>query len=270
VRDVTGSSAAAEDTSVAHSHPRSLDERPALARVAPVGPAPSLTQLPDLAELAAASAELEHQPASAVVRWAWERYGRSAVLAASFQDCVLIDVAMTVAPDIEVVFLDTQYHFAETLWYVDQVRERYDFDLRVVTPTIPRDDLWQVDPDSCCEMRKVEPLARALEGHSAWLTGLRRDEAPTRANAPIVGWDVGRGIAKVNPLATWTHDDVEQYVRDRGLPEHPLRRNGYQSIGCWPCTRPVHDGEDPRAGRWAGSGKLECGLHGWTPSNGTH
>jgi phosphoadenosine phosphosulfate reductase len=188
------------------------------------------------------------------------------VLAASFQDCVLIDVATQVVPELEVVFLDTQYHFAETLWYVEQVRERYDLNLRVITPQIDPDNLWQIDPDECCAMRKVEPLARALEGKSAWLTGLRRDEAPTRANAPIVGFDVGRGIVKVNPIANWTHDDIDGYIADRGLPVHPLRDKGYPSIGCWPCTNPVKDGDDPRAGRWSSSGKLECGLHGWTPS----
>src|SRR5204862_473119 len=108
--------------------------------------------------------------------------------------------------------------FAETLWYVEQVRERYDLNLTVMTPRIPPDNLWQEDPDACCEMRKVEPLARALDGKAAWLTGLRRDEAATRANAPIVGLDVGRGLVKVNPLASWTHDDIESYVRDRELP----------------------------------------------------
>ncbi len=168
------------------------------------------------------------------------------MLAASFQDCVLIDVATQVVPELEVVFLDTQYHFAETLWYVDQVRERYDLNLRVITPQIEPDNLWQIDPDECCAMRKVEPLARALEGKSAWLTGLRRDEAPTRANAPIVGFDVGRGIVKVNPIANWSHDDIDGYIADRGLPVHPLRDKGYPSIGCWPCTNPVKDGDDPR------------------------
>jgi phosphoadenosine phosphosulfate reductase len=227
---------------------------------------PHVAAVPDLGELAAVSDKLEHLPASEAVRWAWEAYGDAAVLAASFQDCVLIDVAMQVAPAIEVVFLDTQYHFAETLWYVERVRERYDLNLRVITPLIEPDDLWQVDPDACCEMRKVEPLARALDGKQAWLTGLRRDEAPTRANAPIVSWDIGRGLVKVNPIAPWTHDEIDGYVRDHELPEHPLRARGYPSIGCWPCTLPVADGDDPRAGRWAGSGKLECGLHGWTPS----
>ncbi len=239
------------------THSLLTEEVDALPHVAPV---------PDLAELAKVSAELETQAASATVRWAWETYNDEAVLAASFQDCVLIDVAMQVAPDIEVVFLDTQYHFAETLWYVEQVRARYDLNLRIITPQIDPDNLWQIDTDACCEMRKVEPLSRALEGKAAWLTGLRRDEASTRANAPIVGWDIGRGIVKVNPLAPWSHVDIDGYVSDRDLPQHPLRDKGYPSIGCWPCTQPVADGDDPRAGRWAGSGKLECGLHGWTPS----
>jgi phosphoadenosine phosphosulfate reductase len=222
----------------------------------------------DLAELARVSAELERKPASAAIKWAWDRYGSRMILAASFQDCVLIDVATQVAPDIEVVFLDTQYHFPETLEYVETVRRRYDLNLRVMEPLVEPDDLWKIDTSECCAVRKVEPLARALAGADAWMTGLRRDEASTRSNAPIVGLDVGRGIVKVNPLAPWTHSDVELYVKDRGLPEHPLRDLGYQSIGCAPCTTPVAPGEDPRSGRWAGTGKLECGLHGW-PSPST-
>jgi phosphoadenosine phosphosulfate reductase len=217
--------------------------------------------IPDLRELADVSAALESTPASAAVEWAWDRYGDELVLAASFQDCVLIDLAVQVAPEIEVVFLDTQYHFAETLWYVEEVRRRYGLNLRVMQPEVPPDNLWQQDPDGCCALRKVEPLTRALEGKSAWMTGLRRVEAPTRANAQIVSYDIGRGMVKVNPLATWTDLDVERYVRDRGLPEHPLAGRGYQSIGCWPCSRPVGNGEHARSGRWAGTDKIECGLH---------
>ncbi len=217
----------------------------------------------DLAELAAVSRELEQKPASAAIRWAHERFGAGIVLAASFQDCVLVDVASRAAPGIEVVFLDTQYHFAETLWYVERVRERYDLNLTVMQPLVEPDDLWQTDPDECCAMRKVEPLARALEGKQAWMTGLRRVEAPTRAKAPIVHLDVGRGIVKVNPLATWTDDDIASYKRDHDLLEHPLASQGYPSIGCWPCTRPVKPGDDPRSGRWTEHGKMECGLHGW-------
>ncbi len=217
--------------------------------------------IPDLAELADISASLESAPASAVVGWAWDQYGDDLVLAASFQDCVLIDIAAQVAPEIEVVFLDTQYHFAETLWYVDEIRRRYDLNLRVMQPENAPDNRWQQDPDGCCALRKVEPLGRALEGKAAWMTGLRRVETPARANAPIVSYDVGRGLVKVNPIATWTDTDVEGYVRDRGLPVHPLADRGYRSIGCWPCSRAVGNGEDARAGRWAGTDKIECGLH---------
>jgi len=218
-------------------------------------------ELPDLRELAAASARLEHQPATAAIEWAAGRFGDGLVLASSFQDCVLIDLVAQVAPDLEVVFLDTQYHFAETLWYVETVRRRYDLRLRIIEPDVTPDDRWLDDPDACCAARKVVPMAKALAGKEAWMTGLRRDEARTRLSTPIVGYDVGRGMVKVNPIATWTAADVERYAESRALPEHPLRDKGYASIGCWPCTRPVGDGEDERAGRWSGLDKLECGLH---------
>ena len=221
---------------------------------------------PDLAELAAISAELERQPATSAIRWAWERFGPDVVLASSFQDSVLVHLAMQVAPEIEVVFLDTQYHFAETLWYVERIKERYDLNLRVMRPLVAPDDLWQTDPDDCCAMRKVEPLARALDGKHGWMTGLRRAESPTRVATPIAHLDIGRGIVKVNPLAPWTDDDIAAYKRDHDLPEHPLAAQGYPSIGCWPCTRPVKPGDDPRSGRWTGRGKMECGLHGWSNS----
>jgi len=220
------------------------------------------TDLPDLRELAAVSAALERKPATAAIEWAADRFGDGLVLASSFQDCVLIDLAAQVAPQLEVVFLDTQYHFAETMWYVDAVRRRYDLNLRIIEPDIEPDDRWLDDPDACCAARKVVPMAKTLAGRTAWMTGLRRDEAPTRAQVPIVGYDVGRGLVKVNPIATWTEDDVARYADDRALPEHPLKDKGYTSIGCWPCTRPVGEGEDARAGRWAGLDKLECGLHG--------
>ena len=178
------------------------------------------------------------------------------VLAASFQDCVLIDVAVRAVPEIEVVFLDTQYHFAETHWYVERVRERYDLNLTVMEPLIAPDDLWQTDPDECCAMRKVEPLARALARQAGVddrvCAGSRRRLGRTRRSSDL---DVGRGIVKVNPLAPWTDADIAGYKRDHELLEHPLASQGYPSIGCWPCTRPVAEGDDPRAGRWAGRGK---------------
>jgi phosphoadenosine phosphosulfate reductase len=220
------------------------------------------TPTPDLAELARVAREFETASATAPIAWAWERFGTGLVLAASFQDSVLIDLAVSVSPQIEVVFLDTQYHFAETEWYVEQVRRRYDLNLTVVRPLIEADNLWMTDIDKCCAVRKVEPLNRALVGHTAWMSGVRRSESPTRAETPIVTYDVARGLVKVNPIATWTDLDVEGYVRDRDLLVHPLSERGFPSIGCWPCTRPVATGEDDRSGRWAGSSKLECGLHG--------
>lgn len=217
----------------------------------------------DLEELARVASELERRPAGDAVRWAWERFGTGVFVAASFQDTVLIDVAVKAVPEIEVVFLDTGYHFAETQWFVERVRERYDLNLTVMQPLVPPDDLWQIDQNECCAIRKVEPLARALSGRAAWMTGLRRAEAATRAASPIVHLDLGRGVVKVNPLAPWTDLDVEGYIADNELLEHPLKHRGYPSIGCWPCTQPVREGDDPRSGRWAGSGKTECGLHGW-------
>ncbi len=236
------------------------------ARVAdPTAPARGVATpvelLPQMTELAEVSRTFESKPAASVVQWAADRFGSGLVLAASFQDCVLIDVAVQTVPDIEVVFLDTQYHFAETLWFVEQVRARYDLNLTVLRPKAAADDLWHSDPDQCCRVRKVEPLERALRGRAAWMSGLRRDEATSRASTPIVAYDTSRGLVKVNPLATWTGLDVEGYIRDHNLPVHPLAERGYPSIGCWPCTRPVAQGEDARAGRWSGSDKTECGLH---------
>jgi len=216
---------------------------------------------PGLAELKAVNADLETRPATAAIEWAMGRFGDSLVLAASFQDCVLIDLASQVAPGVEVVFLDTQYHFAETLWFVDQVKARYNLNLRTLEPDVPRDDRWLADPDACCRVRKVEPMARALEGKDAWMTGLRRSETASRVTTPVVHYDITRDLVKVNPIARWTDADVAGYAATRALPVHPLSDKGYVSIGCWPCTRPVQDDDDPRSGRWADFDKRECGLH---------
>ncbi|HLX87367.1 MAG TPA: phosphoadenylyl-sulfate reductase [Acidimicrobiales bacterium] len=214
----------------------------------------------DLEELSARSAEFEHAPAGKVMAWATERFGSRLALACSFQDCVVVDIAVGVDPSMEVLFLDTGFHFPETLAFVETVRARYDLNLRVLRPG-PEADAWPCGTERCCELRKVAPLDAALSGHLAWLTGLKRVDAPTRAHAPILSWDEARQLVKVNPLATWTDDDVYHYINDHGLPVHPLTERGYLSIGCAPTTRPVAPGEDPRAGRWAGSGKTECGLH---------
>jgi phosphoadenosine phosphosulfate reductase len=204
--------------------------------------------------------EFEIAPPSKVVRWALDTFGDGLVLAASFEDIVLIDLATKIAPGIEVVFLDTEAHFPETLAFVDEVRVRYDLNLTVTRPG-PEAATHPCGSAQCCQFRKVEPLRRALDGKTAWLTSLKRADGPTRADAPIVSWDDTFGLVKVNPLATWTAQDITTYLADHGLPAHPLVARGYLSIGCAPTTRPVVDGEDARAGRWAGLDKSECGLH---------
>jgi phosphoadenosine phosphosulfate reductase len=212
------------------------------------------------AELAEINDDFERLPASKVVQWAADTFGSRLCLASSMTDAVLIDIATKVDPSIEIVFIDTGYHFPETLQTVDLVRQRYPVNLRVAGTTTPLDDLWMEDPDGCCAARKVRPLEDVLRSKAAWMTGLRRDEAPTRAAAPIVGYDK-RGKVKVNPLATWTAADVDGYIADHDVVVNPLVGQGFPSIGCWPCTRAVSAGEDQRAGRWTGFSKTECGLH---------
>lgn len=217
----------------------------------------------DSIDIASVDAQAERWTADEIVAWAWRRFGTGLVLTSSFEDPVLIDVVHRVAPETEIAFLDTQYHFAETLWYVAELHRRYDLNLRTLTPasSVRPDNRWQLDVQGCCATRKVEPLGRALEGKRAWLTGIRRVDGPSRANAPIISWDDVRRIVKINPLATWSDDDIHRYIAERDLPVNPLSERGYPSIGCWPCTRPVAPGEDRRAGRWSGLEKTECGLH---------
>lgn len=221
-----------------------------------VGPSESL-----LVELEEADARLEHAPPGKVLDWAVERFGGSLAVAASFQDLVLIDLAVDADPEMEVVFLDTEGHFPETIAFVEEARRRYELNLTVTKPG-PEAAAWPCGTERCCALRKVEPLRRALAGKAAWVTGLKRVDAATRSEAPIVSWDDSFGLVKINPLASWTEDDIDCYVVDHQLPSHPLRSRGYVSIGCAPTTRPTAEGEDPRSGRWADSGKTECGLHG--------
>ena len=195
-----------------------------------------------------------------VIRWAIETFGEGLCLSASMADAVLIDIATKVDPAIEVIFLDTQYHFPETLQTLERVWDRYDLNLRIMRPELPLDDRWRTDVDGCCGVRRVEQLDRALEGKQAWMSGLRRTEASTRADARVVAFD-RRGLVKINPLATWTDLDVSGYIADHDVIVNPLRAQGYLSIGCQPCTQLPTDPDDPRSGRWAGRDKTECGLH---------
>ena len=211
-------------------------------------------------DLAAADAALDGAPAEEIVTWAHDRFGPGLVLASSLSDCVLLDLASRVVPGLSVVFLDTRYHFPETIAYLEMVRARYPVHLEVVGPPLAAPHPAG-GADACCAARKAEPLGRALTGRSAWMTGLRRSESLSRRCAPVVSWDERHGLVKVNPLAAWSGEDVAAYVTLHDLPRHPLEASGYRSVGCWPCTRPTAQGENPRAGRWAGTAKTECGIH---------
>ncbi len=212
------------------------------------------------AELASLNESFEHAPAPAVIEWAVEHFHPHLCLTASMQDAVLIDLAVRVEPAIEVVFIDTGYHFPETLETLEAVRRRYGLNLKIMTVAAHDEELWKIDPQNCCSAVKSGQLDRALQGKRAWMSGLRRSEAATRSAAPIVARDL-RGLVKVNPLATWSDLDVRGYIKDHDVPTNPLLDQGYGSIGCWPCTTPTGDGEDARAGRWRGRDKTECGLH---------
>ncbi len=227
----------------------------------------SVTELRQLVRHA--GAELELAPAEVIIEWAVATFGERFAVTSSMGDAVLAHLAATVAPGIDVVFLDTGYHFVETIGTRDAVEATLPVNLVTVRPELSvaeqdaayGKDLFARDPDLCCALRKVAPLRDALAGYDAWATGLRRDETHNRVIAPVIGWDEGKGKVKVSPLARWTADDVDRYVAENGVLVNPLTYDGYPSIGCWPCTRRVAPGEDARSGRWAGTAKTECGIH---------
>jgi phosphoadenosine phosphosulfate reductase len=230
-------------------------------------PARSAEELEELARIA--GPDLELAPAELIVAWAVEQFGERFCVTSSMGDAVLADIAGKVAPGIDVVFLDTGYHFAETIGTRDAVEATMPVNLVTVTPAqsvADQDaqygkDLFRTDPDRCCALRKVKPLQDALAGYDAWATGLRREETHSRVIAPVVGWDARKAKVKVSPLARWSAEDVDRYIAENGVLVNPLQYDGYPSIGCWPCTQRVAPGEDARSGRWAGSGKNECGIH---------
>ncbi len=207
--------------------------------------------------------------ADEVAAWAARTFPGTLAVACSMADAVLPAVVANHAPGVDVLFLDTGYHFAETYGTRAQVAHELDVTIVDVLPTLtvaeqdaeygPR--LYERDPAACCRMRKVEPLKAALGGYEAWVTGIRRDEGPTRADTPLVTFDEQFGLVKLNPLAAWTFDEVVDYANDHRVPVNLLLSDGYPSIGCEPCTQRVAPGDDPRAGRWAGFAKTECGLH---------
>jgi phosphoadenosine phosphosulfate reductase len=216
-----------------------------------------------------ANEKLADASAREILAWARATFGDELVVTASMADGVLPYLASEAAPGVDVVFLDTGYHFVETIGTRDAVGATLEINLINVTPeqTVAEQDatygkdLYKTDPDKCCALRKVAPLNEALSGYTAWVTGVRREESPTRANTQVVEYDARRNMVKLNPIAPWTQDDLDGYIADNGVLVNPLQYDGYPSIGCEPCTKRVAPGEDPRSGRWAGRAKTECGLH---------
>lgn len=215
------------------------------------------------------AAELADASAEELLRWTDEHFGGEYVVASNMQDAVLVEMAAKVRPGVDVLFLDTGYHFAETIGTRDAVEAVYGVHVVNVSPenTVARQDellgknLFERDAAACCRMRKVEPLGKALSGYTAWVTGIRRVEAPTRANAPLISWDPAFNLVKINPIAAWSDEDMQAYIDANGILVNPLVYEGYPSIGCAPCTSKPVEGADPRSGRWAGQSKTECGLH---------
>jgi phosphoadenosine phosphosulfate reductase len=226
-------------------------------------PAPPLPEL-----------DFEAMSAEELLRWAHETFGARMCLTCSWQrqSSALVHMVSELGLDVPVVELDTQLFFRETYATRDALVERYGLEL--VRPEVlsvaaqhvqEGPNLWERDPDRCCHIRKVEPLERALSGYDAWITGIRREQSPTRADARKVEWSERYGVWKIQPLVDWDAKRVQAYLTVNEVPYNPLHDQGYPSIGCIHCTRPVSAGEDERAGRWAGSGKLECGIHGNAP-----
>jgi phosphoadenosine phosphosulfate reductase len=229
--------------------------------------APAALDLTDIAESAADA--LEEASAQEVVRWSIATFGDRICVTSSMKDAVLVDIASKVRPGIDVLFVDTGYHFAETVGTRDAVEAVYPVNVVNVTSsrTVAEQErdlgprLYGRNPDLCCHLRKVEPLNRALEPYLAWITGVRREETSHRRGARVVEWNAARGKVKVNPLARWSQADLHGYIEEHGILVNPLQYDGYPSIGCEPCTKRVAPGEDPRSGRWAGTGKTECGIN---------
>jgi len=231
----------------------------------------SLATEVDLRALAERGAEELGPDATAqqVLAWAAETFGNRLIVASNMQDAVLVELAAKARPGVDVLFLDTGYHFAETIGTRDAVETVYDVRIVNATPehtvaeqdSLLGKDLFARDPNQCCALRKVAPLQNTLARYDAWVTGVRRVEAPTRANTPLVTYDEKFGLVKINPIAAWTDEEMDAYIAEHNVLVNPLVAEGYPSIGCAPCTAKPAPGADKRSGRWAGTGKIECGLH---------
>jgi phosphoadenosine phosphosulfate reductase len=233
-----------------------------------VSTATKTERLKEIAERAAV--ELADASAAEALEWTASTFGDSWIVASNMQDAVLIDLAVQAKSTVDVLFLETGYHFAETIGTRDAVAVVYP-DVRIVNAEAEQSvadqeaefgKLNQTAPDRCCFLRKVVPLQRTLARYAAWVTGVRRVDTPTRADTPIVQWDERNGLVKVNPIAAWTDEEFDSYITEHGILQNPLVGEGYLSIGCAPCTAKPLPGADPRSGRWAGLAKTECGLHG--------
>ncbi|RIK35733.1 MAG: phosphoadenylyl-sulfate reductase [Chloroflexi bacterium] len=217
------------------------------------------------------NARLEQESAEDIIAWAVETFGPGLAVGTSFgaSGLVLVDLVLRVQPDADIFYIDTGFFFPETETLIAQVQDHYQRSLRRVTPALSVEAqgaqhgpaLYQRDPDMCCYLRKVEPLQTALDGSTAWVTAIRRDQASTRRRTPAVVWNERYAVVKVAPLIHWQEAEIWQYIHSHKLPYNELHDRNYPSIGCWPCTRPVQSGEDLRAGRWQGQDKVECGLH---------
>jgi phosphoadenosine phosphosulfate reductase len=213
----------------------------------------------------------ENWDAEQVLQWAFETFGNSVAISSAFgaEGMVVIDLASKIRADFRLFTLDTEFLFPETYNLMDQIEQRYGIAIERVYPLLSPEEqertygtsLWKHDPDQCCNLRKIEPLRRKLNELQAWITSIRRDQTASRARAGKVEWDEKFGLVKINPVADWNSQQVWQYIREHNTPYNPLHDRNYPSIGCTHCTRAVHPGEDPRAGRWSESSKTECGLH---------
>jgi phosphoadenosine phosphosulfate reductase len=220
-----------------------------------IDPTPTL-----LGELDEINERFERSTPIEILQWTFDRFGTDLAMACSFEDVALLHMVHELRPDTEVIFLDTGGHFPETLDFASELEDAWSLNVTRTTPG-PEADAWTCGTAQCCNLRKVEPLGRALAGKSAWITSVKRVDAPTRAAMKILMWDEKFNLVKVNPLATWGDDDVAYYLTSHDLPEHPLWAQGYASIGCAAMTmKPQVDG-DRRSGRWVGLDKDECGLH---------